>query len=93
MEMTDHVLKLNQRYFDAVENGIKTFEVRRNDRDYKVGDRLMLTDVDDEGNPIYNTGLSRLPRFVFAEVTYILTHDDFPDGVPEGYVVMSIKAV
>jgi len=38
--MTEHVLKLNQRYFDAVKNGIKTFEVRKDDRDFKLGDTL-----------------------------------------------------
>lgn len=88
--MTEHELKLNQRYFDAVKNGIKTFEVRRNDRDFRMGDTLKLFEADDKGDHVESChGV----RIVVAAVTYILTHDDFPAGVPEGYVVMSIKVV
>ena len=95
--MTTHDLKINQYYYDAVKNGIKTFEVRKADRDYKVGDTLCLTAVDYDGNNIEvcERGLGgylteRILQTKVA-VTYILTHDDFPEGVPKGYVVMSIK--
>lgn len=92
--MTKHTLKLNDRYFDAVANGIKTFEIRKNDRDYKVGDTLVLKKVNDEGLYItyadHNLGIN-LDYEIKVAVTYILTHDDFPDGIPEGYVVMSIE--
>lgn len=40
--MTTHDLKLNDKYFNAVKNGIKTFEIRNNDRGYQVGDILVL---------------------------------------------------
>lgn len=86
--MTMHILKLNYKYFDAVNNGIKTFEVRKNDRDFKLGDTLKLYEVDDEGNFIESYHKIRM---IVVAVTYILTHDDFPSGVPEGYVVMSIR--
>lgn len=92
--MTEHILKLNDRYFDAVANGIKTFEIRRNDRDYKVGDTLVLKKVDDDGKyPTYadhNLGMNLYYEIKVA-VTYMLTHEDFPDGVPEGYVVMAVE--
>lgn len=94
--MTEHSLKLNDRYFDAVANGIKTFEIRKNDRDYKVGDTLVLKKVNDEGlyitYPDHNLGINLYYEIKVA-VTYILTHDDFPAGIPEGYVVMSIERV
>jgi len=49
-----------------------------------------LFEVDDEGNYIESYhGV----RKIVVTVIYILTHDDFPDGVPKGYVVMSIKVV
>lgn len=40
--MKVHELKLNTEYYDDVKKGLKTFEVRKNDRDFKVGDILSL---------------------------------------------------
>ena len=40
--MTIHKLKLNACYYDDSASGIKTFEIRKNDRDFKVGDILEL---------------------------------------------------
>lgn len=75
--MTVHKLKLLPDYFDAVVNGIKTFEIRKYDRDYKVGDTLRLYEFDPEKEEF-----SKLPktRTCDVAVTYILTHEDFPDG-------------
>ena len=93
--MTEHILKLNDRYFDAVANGIKTFEIRRNDRDYKVGDTLVLRKVNDDGKFLTyaddNLGMNLYYEIKVA-VTYILTHDEF-DGVSEWYVALSIRRV
>ena len=93
--MTEHILKLNDRYFDAVANGIKTFEIRKNDRDYKVGDTLVLKEVNDDGRrltyPNHDLGMN-LDYEVKVAVTYILTHDEF-DGISEGYVALGIRRV
>jgi len=83
--MTIHYLKLQTEYFDAVLNGLKTFEVRKNDRDYRLGDTLALMCFHGK-DPIQR------PNCIVC-VTYILTHEQFPEGVPEGYVVMGIKRV
>lgn len=40
--MKIHELKILPEYFDAVISGRKRFEIRKNDRDYKVGDQLIL---------------------------------------------------
>lgn len=40
--MKTHELKLDVKYFDKVKNGTKNFEIRKNDRDFKVGDILIL---------------------------------------------------
>lgn len=37
-----HELKVKPVYFEAVKEGIKTFELRRDDRNFKVGDILLL---------------------------------------------------
>lgn len=93
--LTQHELKLNQRFFDAVNNGIKTFEIRKYDRDYKVGDTLRLVCVDDNREvvtvPNFKEGRDNVPLRIYACINYILTHEDFPAGIPEGYCVMAIK--
>lgn len=93
--MTKHILKLNERYFDAVANGIKTFEIRKNDRDYKVGDTLVLLKVNDGDKFLtyadHNLGIN-LNYEIKVAVTYILTHDEF-DGISEGYVALGIRRV
>jgi len=41
-----HELKLEIKYFDMVRLGLKTFEVRLNDRNYGTGDILVLKEWD-----------------------------------------------
>jgi len=73
-----HGLKTEREFFVEVVNGVKTFEVRLNDRDYKVGDILLLTEYQ---NDKY-TG-----DYITKRVTYILDEKPY---VPDGYVVMAI---
>ena len=40
--MKTHELKLDTKYFDDVKSGKKNFEIRKNDRNFKVGDILDL---------------------------------------------------
>ena len=48
--MAVHYLKIKDEYYTDVEIGLKTFELRKNDRDFQVGDILMLIKLDDKGN-------------------------------------------
>jgi len=73
-----HELKILPQYYSAVVSGLKTFEVRYNDRDFKVGDTLILKE--------YN-GVSYTGRKTNVVVTYIV---DDPSYCKEGYVIMSI---
>lgn len=74
-----HELKILPEYFEAVTSGRKKFEIRKNDRDYKVGDLLYLREWNGENF----TGDSYK-----AEVTYITDY-----AQKDGYVVMGIKVL
>ena len=38
----EHNLDIQHNYFLDVKSGIKTFEIRRTNRDYNIGDKLIL---------------------------------------------------
>ena len=77
-----HELKTLPEFFSRVWDGEKPFEIRKHDRDFQGGDTLIL--VESRG---YNT----TGREIDAEVKYILPHHLFPEGIPEGYCVMTIS--
>ena len=79
--MSDHNLKTVQPYFDDVLNGAKTFEVRKNDRGFAVGDALLLEEYVPMGEGY--TG-----QAIIREVTYVL---DSPEYCKPGYVVLGIN--
>ena len=76
-----HELKIYPNHFAAVISGRKTFEVRKFDRPFHVGDLLALNEFDPK-NKCY-TGNSFL-----VYIDYILTDSEY---CKSGYAVMSIK--
>ncbi len=76
-----HDLKTVQPYYDASECGDKTFEIRKNDRDFKVGDILRLYEWDGEKA----TG-----REHCKQITYIL---DNPAYLASGMVCLAVKRI
>ena len=79
--MAEHVLKCNAEYYDAIADGRKNFEVRRDDRGFQCGDVLILRPVDKYGIFIGSGSIRR-------RITYILTGGQF--GIEPGYVVMGL---
>jgi hypothetical protein len=45
-----HELKTWPGYFERIEDGTKTFEIRRNDRGFQTGDVLQLREYDPTGD-------------------------------------------
>lgn len=41
----NHILDIQDKYFNDIKIGIKTFEIRRNNRNYKVNDILTLVNL------------------------------------------------
>jgi hypothetical protein len=79
-----HELKTWPAVFELVWHGIKTFEIRKNDRDFKRGDALRLREYDTIDN-IYSGS------FIDAIVHSISKPEDWIPGCPPGFVVMSIE--
>ncbi len=78
-----HALKTEPEPFQAMADGLKRFEFRRNDRGFKVGDWLHLRES-------YGAGfVSFHPRSLDAEILYMLEGPAY--GVPEGYAVLSLR--
>lgn len=76
-----HYLKIKPEYYKDVECGLKTFELRKNDRNFQVGDILMLIKLDSEGN--------ETDQVARAKVNYILK--DCPQyGLKDGYAILGI---
>jgi ASC-1-like (ASCH) protein len=78
-----HILKTWPEYFKEVEAGTKTFEVRKDDRNFKVGDTLLLV----EYTP--NVGLSIPEKSIGKTITYKLEGGNF--GVEKGFCILGIK--
>jgi hypothetical protein len=88
-EVITHELKIYPRFFEAVMSGDKTFELRRNDRDYKVGDILLLEEFEDEICGSY-TG-----RNLSVTISYILKEEEGKGwiGLLPGYCCIGFKVV
>jgi len=72
--MTAHELKTWPEPFNAIWNGKKTFEVRKNDRRFEVGDLVVLREYDPSVG-VYSG------RQVSAAIGYVLTGWGLPDGM------------
>ena len=77
-ERLTHELKTWPDYYDAIARGLKTFEIRQNDRGYKVGDVLFLR----EWNPHTRTYTGRNCR---RRITYLTDFEQQP-----GFLVLAL---
>lgn len=80
--MKVHELKIWRKYFNEIIYGWKNFEVRKNDRNFQVGDILHLKETYDDTDKY--TGFELL-----VEVKYI--HKGL--GIQDGYVCMAFMKV
>lgn len=77
-----HELKIFPEYFNSVVSGEKTFEIRRNDRNFLVGDYIALNEFTKE------TGYTG--RSALYKITYVSGHGHPPVALPDGYVILGI---
>jgi len=79
--MKKHYLKTWSKYFHDVDCGLKDFELRLNDRDFQIGDILILEEVDDFS--FVKTG-----KIIEKSIKYILEGGMF--GLQEGYAILGL---
>lgn len=80
-----HLIKIYDKFANEVLSGRKNFEVRKNDRDYRVGDNIIFNVIDSSGMFHIDHPLNQETY----EITYILSGDEW--GLQKGYVVFSIS--
>lgn len=79
-EPITHELKIYPEFFSAVCTGVKRAELRKNDRDYRVGDTLHLMET--PRGSCHRTG-----EFINVTITHIA---DVGEWMP-GYVLLSVE--
>lgn len=83
-----HELKCWPQYFEAMLTGQKTFEYRKNDRDFSIGDTLHLREYgprdrerDDLGTDYTNRNMRVLVQSVWVQIP----------GLPQDYCIMQTQ--
>jgi post-segregation antitoxin (ccd killing protein) len=89
--VSEHILKTDLEVFEAVIQGKKTYEIRYNDRGYKVGDTLILKETKYTGREMKDgMPLIYTDREYKAKVSHILQGPCY--GLAEGWVILSLDA-
>lgn len=94
--MREHDVKCWPSFFRAIESGHKTFEVRYNDRDYAVGDVLVLRAwspehrcySDRDGIVAMFGGADVEPAVVRRQITYVMPGGRF--GLDPAWCVLGL---
>jgi hypothetical protein len=95
---TTHELKTWPEFFKQIRNGQKRFELRLNDRDFRVGDQLLLREWVPENRPDLVPPAGYTGRELLVRVDYIMDAKDAIGLDPNSdwpiladYVIMSIR--
>jgi hypothetical protein len=91
--MAIHELKTDSRVFQATKAGIKRYELRKNDRSYRVGDTLILKETQHCGADMaeFDFPLIYTGEEIQAKVNHILYGPIY--GLEAGWCIMNIEAV
>lgn len=76
-----HDLKILPAYFEEVNAGIKNFEVRKNDRNFRAGDWLLLQEYD--GKQYTGRTIRKRVQYVYAGTGEY--------GLAEGYCILGLQ--
>ena len=85
--MKTHKLKTWPELFQYSLTGLKTFEIRLNDRDFKVGDILNLQEYEPDHEKVLHGDNGYTGRSISRRVVFIMADSPW---LPEGYVAMQL---
>ena len=86
-----HELKILHKYLVDVDLGNKTFELRKNDRDYQVGDLIHFIDIrEDDSTANKNQIEPNIDENTLYRITYVLK-DVEKYGLDRDYCILAIK--
>lgn len=79
--MKTHELKINQQYLKLIIDGRKNWEVRKNDRNFKEGETIIVKEYLPETN-------SYTGREAEGTILYVFSTNEM---LKPGYVILSVK--
>lgn len=89
--MKTHELKTDPVVFQAVVDGRKTYEIRKNDRGFSVGDTLILRETSVSGAAMAaGATLEYTGRQHVAQVSHVLTGPVY--GLAAGWSILSLAS-
>ena len=74
-----HRLKITSEHFNSIWIHKKTAEMRFNDRNFQIGDKIILREIDELNNFTGNR--------IYIDITHILTGAEY--GIIDGYCMIS----
>ena len=74
-----HQIKISNQFFDDVQSGKKNFELRKDDREYQVGDTLFMREIADG----ILTGRTIQVKVIYKLTGYV--------GLESGYCILGIE--
>ncbi len=87
-----HELKTWPQYFLQVSAGTKKFELRKNDRGFKVGDEVLLKEFVPAGYYEDEPADRYTGNILHRKIDYIF-HGEGTIGLSEGYVILSLSKI
>ena len=82
-----HKVEIDYKYASAIANGRKTFEIRKNDKDYKVGDCLIFRVKNIPPHRWCIEIVEKLEDNLY-KITNVLNQSE---GLEEGYIILAFK--
>lgn len=89
--MNTHELKTDTEPFEASLRGDKPYEVRLNDRDYRVDDMLILRETANCGDAMRNRDAPLV--YTGRQLSRIVTEVRSNYGMKEGWVILGCRKV
>jgi hypothetical protein len=86
-----HELKISDKFYKAVRMDKKTFEVRKDDRNFQMGDHIVFKLCHFSFDQLHQPSWEIAPGEWI--IIYKLSATDFPDGIKEGYCVLAVRKI